>query len=154
MESKPLENSAWDNTEVIDALSDGDADGMPDDTPRALMRDMERDMEIDPQAMMAYIRDMEKKMAAMTRQIASIPPVERSAGLVEPRKIHRPLQSAEEPREIHRPLRTSLSPRHEERRTRSRRRNARAPTSTRSIGFCVIWVCISSSSSSMWGTQK
>jgi len=29
-----------------------------------------------------------------------------------------------------------------------RTRNARAPTSTRSIGFCVIWVCISSSSSS------
>ena len=28
-------------------------------------------------------------------------------------------------------------------------RNARAPTSTRSIGFCVIWVCISSSSSSV-----
>ena len=27
-------------------------------------------------------------------------------------------------------------------------RNARAPASTRSIGFCVIWVCISSSSSS------
>ena len=27
-------------------------------------------------------------------------------------------------------------------------RNARAPTSTRSIGFCVIWVCNSSSSSS------
>ena len=61
MTSKPLEKSAWDDTEVIDALSDGDADGMPDDTPRALMRDMERDMEIDPQAMMAYIRDMEKK---------------------------------------------------------------------------------------------
>ena len=27
-------------------------------------------------------------------------------------------------------------------------RNARAPASTRSIGFCVIWVCISSNSSS------
>ena len=80
------------------------------------MRDMERDMEIDPQAMMAYIRDMEKKMAAMTRQIASIPPVERPAGPVEHRKIHRPLQSAGlfEPREIHRPLRTSLSPHHED----------------------------------------
>ena len=38
MTSKPLEKSAWDDTVVIDALSDGDADGLPDDTPMALMR--------------------------------------------------------------------------------------------------------------------
>ena len=30
-------------------------------------------------------------------------------------------------------------------------RNARAPTSTRSIGFCAIWVCISSSSDKNYG---
>ena len=82
MASKPLEKSAWDDTEVIDALSDGDADGLPDDT-------------MDPQTMRALMRDMEKKMAAMTRQIAS--KMERSAGPV-----------------IHRPLRTSLSPHHED----------------------------------------
>jgi hypothetical protein len=33
-------------------------------------------------------------------------------------------------------------------------RNARAPTSPRSIGFCVIWESISSSSSSSWGVAQ
>ena len=47
MASKPLEKSAWDDTEVIGALSDGDADGLPDDT-------------MDPQTMRALMRDMEK----------------------------------------------------------------------------------------------
>ena len=32
--------------------------------------------------------------------------------------------------------------------------NQHAPTSTRSTGFCVIWVCISSSSSSSSGTKQ
>ena len=110
--------SAWDDTEVIGALSDGDADGLPDDAPMALMREMERDMEpMDPQTMRALMRDMEIKMAAMTRQLESIRPAERSAGLVEPRNIHRPLRperSAGLPREIQRPLRTLMSPRHED----------------------------------------
>ena len=100
MASKPLEKSAWDDTEVIDALSDGDADGLPDDTPMDPM---------DPQTMMALMRDMEKKMAAMRRQLES---TERSAGLVEPRNIHRPLRPkrlAKLPRE-----RTLMSPRHED----------------------------------------
>ena len=109
MESKPLENSAWDNTEVIDALSDGDADGLPDDTPMVLMRGDP----MDPQTMRALMRDMETKMAAMMRQLESIRPVERSAGLVEPRNIHRPLRPERtlmSPRQIASPTRTTTAP--------------------------------------------
>ena len=38
--------------------------------------------------------------------------------------------------------------------TSDRTRNARAPTSPRSIGFCAIWDCISSSSSSVGGAAR
>ena len=115
MASKPLEKLAWDDTEVIDALSDGDADGLPDDAPMALIREMERDMEpMDPQTMRALMRDMEIKMAAMTRQLESFRPArERSAGLVEPRNIHRPLRPERtlmSPRQIASPTRTTTAP--------------------------------------------
>jgi hypothetical protein len=81
MASKPLEKLAGDDTEVIDALSDGDADGdadgvdgLSDDTPTT-----------ESQNMMTMLRDMQIKMAALERAnkelraaVKSTPAAERS----------------------------------------------------------------------------
>ena len=117
MASKPLEKLAGDDTEVIDALSDGDADGvdgLSDDTPTTASQNM-MTMRLKMAALKREnkeLRDMQIKMAALERAkkklraaVTSTPAAERSST-----RLSQDNQAISEPRVIHRPLRTLKSP--------------------------------------------